>query len=236
MAKTFRPSAPRASRSWSIVRKNRSIAEPSAAVGRPRRHEAVGIVPDRHQPLLPAAVAIEAFVGRVHEHALVVGRRARRRAVEQHAEVGEHRPHVRRLHRRQRQVVRAGRVAQPLAADRRGPGRGVAVRLRPGDQREARVPLPREAPGRGEPGDAGPDDGDVGHVLGGRRGPVRRLHVAQPMADVATGMEQARRELLPAPEADAPRRGDAGGAGRQQEAAALHRRRGDTSGRRPVTG
>ncbi len=177
---------------------------------------------DRQQPVVPASVAEQPLVGRMDDDALVVGRLDRADAVGQHAEVGEHRAHVRRFERRQRQVVRAGRIAQPLATDDRAARRGVAVRLRSGDECEARVSFAREPPRGGQTRDAGADDRDVGRVVGRRRRPVGRLRVAQPVPRGAARIADARRDLLPAPEPDAGRGGGPGDAGRQQQRATLH--------------
>lgn len=72
--------------------------------------------------------------------------------------LGQDLAHVHRLGRRQRQVVRAGRKRELAEV----PARRIAVRLGAIDHQHVLVPFTAQLPGRGQAGDAGAEDGDVG--------------------------------------------------------------------------
>ena len=62
----------------------------------------------------------------MNEHAFVVCRAQRKRIALDHAKVGQHLAHVRRFHRRQRQIMRPR--GEALRAERTA--RGIAIALR----------------------------------------------------------------------------------------------------------
>src|SRR6187401_2331551 len=84
---------------------------------------------DRHEMLVPGAVAIEPFLRRLAEGAFLVTRCFGLRVAEQDAEFREQEPQGPRFARRQRDVVRAPRVARHCALAPTRVAAGCALQL-----------------------------------------------------------------------------------------------------------
>ena len=172
----------------------------------------------RQEAVFPTAVAQQAFLRRVRQDGLVVvGPRAKGVALGD-AEVGQHFAHVGGLHRRQRQVVRAERVVQPVAVA----GGGVAAVLGALDHDEIGEAFARQLPGARQAGHAGPQDRHLAAPGAGRRRQCRAI--AQRVAGLHAGVAHVRRGLDHARTVIARRARGGGGGGAQQEGTAPHQR------------